>query len=302
MSFRKQLKTLRKSTLRALADMRRAALRRGALANGDAYELATDPGTAWPGYAALPAGADDAAGHSISCVMVSRGLPDIIGGALASFAAQDHARRELVVVVPAPRIDAVRRLAAAHAIEARIIAAPDGATLGELRNFGIARSDGEIVCQWDDDDIYARDRLRLTASALVRSHKAAALLNRVTFWWPARRTIAISKPRHWEGTIAVWRKAIPIYPALARGEDTFVTHGILRYGGVAMLDAPELYVYRVTGRNTWDEPHFERILKACSDIRTGADHDRRIEALSRRVGPHLAQRAPTGAPTDPVHP
>ncbi|MBT9288029.1 glycosyltransferase [Prosthecodimorpha staleyi] len=287
MSFRKQLKTLRKSTLRALAAARRETLRRGALAKGDAYELVTDPGAAWPGYAALPAVADDAAGHSISCVMVSRGFPDIIGGALASFAAQDHARRELVVVVPEPQIDAVRRSAAAQAVEARIIAAPDGATLGELRNFAIARSDGEIVCQWDDDDIYAHDRLRLTAAALVRSQKAAAMLNRVTFWWPARRTIAISRPRHWEGTITAWRKAIPIYPALARGEDTFVTHGILRYGGIAKLDAPELYVYRVTGRNTWDAPHFEKILKACTGLSTGVEHDRRVERLAGRVGHHL---------------
>lgn len=78
--------------------------------------------------------------------------------------------------------------------------------------------------------------------------------------------------------------------------------GIERYGGIAMLDAPERYVYRVTGRNTGDQPHFERILKGCTDIRTGPDHDRRIEALSRRVGPQLAQGAPTGEPSVPPPP
>jgi len=64
---------------------------------------------------------------------------------------------------------------------------------------------------------------------------------------------------------------IPIYPRLGQGEDTFVTNAVRGHAIVAVR-APQLYVYTVTGENTWDERHLERISEGEGSARC-ADED-----------------------------
>jgi len=57
--------------------------------------------------------------------------------------------------------------------------APGVAASGELRNAGIARASGGLLCVWDDDDLSHPDRLTLQWRALAATGARAVFLNRV---------------------------------------------------------------------------------------------------------------------------
>lgn len=233
-------------------------------------------------HAWIPQEVRDGANRSVSCLMVTRGRLPTLEGALAGYEAQDHADRELVIVTGQDRADDVRRYVQGRGPRIRVVGADPGLSLGDLRNLSVSLAEGDVVCQWDDDDLYRSDRIRLTTAALVRSGRPAAMLRRLTVWWPERRLIATSPPRNWEGSMAAWRRAVPIYPAMARGEDTVVMKALEASGGIAQLDSPDLYVYRITGQNTWDVPHFEKILRRATDVRTDDAYGPRAAALLER--------------------
>ena len=50
-----------------------------------------------------------------------------------------------------------------------------------------------------------------------------------------------------------------------RAEDTFVANAVKRHG-IVRVRAPQLYVYTVTGENTWDEQHLGVFRVAWHDL------------------------------------
>ena len=51
-----------------------------------------------------------------------------------------------------------------------------------------------------------------------------------------------------------------LFGGLQRGEDTAQLHSTLNTGKkVVYLDLPDLYIYRIHGRNVWDSGHFENL-------------------------------------------
>ena len=101
----------------------------------------------------------------ISCLCVTRGdRPHLLAQAVADFAAQTHADRELILLHDSgPSVhEKLVELAALHAPHTiRVHAADAGARLGGLRNQAVALAAGDWVCQWDDDDRYHPERLAL---------------------------------------------------------------------------------------------------------------------------------------------
>ena len=76
--------------------------------------------------------------------------------------------------------------------------------------------------------------------------------------------MCISPSRVWEGSLLARRSVMPVYPALKKGEDTTVTKWITEHFPVALIDCPQLYCYRITGQNTWNEAHFESLFAAAN--------------------------------------
>jgi glycosyltransferase involved in cell wall biosynthesis len=214
--------------------------------------------------------------------MVTRGNLDILPYSLACFSNQTWAKRELIVVTGAREADGVRALLATNGIKAAsVTGVSDALPLGDLRNMAIARARGEILVQWDDDDLCDPLRITTAVAALSQTTAEVAFLNRWLMWWPARRLIAISDKRTCEGTIAIRRGNAKVYPAMARGEDTAVIEGLNEL--VAMIDAPFQYVYTITGNNTWDTGHFEKQIKRADHVFEGDDYRVICELLARRV-------------------
>lgn len=212
----------------------------------------------------------------ISCLMVTRGALFPAHFSIAGFLAQTHNPRELVIVSDAPSSALVDHVAALGDPRIRLIRA-GSASLGALRNEAMSAAQGAIIAQWDDDDLYAPERLEVQYAALKQAGTAAILLQRWTMWWPARYRLALSAPRGWEGSILGWKDRLAPYPPLSRGEDSAMIAAMLANGAtIGMIDRPDLYCYVVHGRNTFDTPHFNGLFAAASQRFEFADYERAL--------------------------
>jgi glycosyltransferase involved in cell wall biosynthesis len=222
----------------------------------------------------------------VSCLMVTRGKLFPASFAVECFQRQTYANRELVMVCDAPGTEIERHCQELNDPRIRIVY-PDTPcfSLGELRNFSLRAARGEWICQWDDDDLYHPQRLEL-GMAICQSMQANALfLSRWLLWSPLARKLGVSGAREWEGSMLALRDSVPVYPALARGEDTAVTQKMIATGRIALIDAPWLYTYVQTGANTWTGQHFDAIWKAASFVELAENYDLALRAASS-FGPH----------------
>ncbi len=233
----------------------------------------------WNGHAASP---------RVSCLMVTRGRDKQVQDAIACFLAQNYPNKELVIVTEQPGPGLRQALARSASPDIRLLEVGDnGMTLGELRNRAIDHASGELICQWDDDDLYDPDRLGVQAGILKQTGAHVCLLQRWVQWWPKHQRLALSRRRHWEGSLMALKSIMPRYPSNRKGEDTPVIEQLVRRTRVVTLDLPQLYVYIVHGQNTWDPYHFDQHWAAATAKYTGTRYIATLEQLSRRM-PALA--------------
>lgn len=223
------------------------------------------------GTLALPADAE-VRGPLVSCVMVTRGALFPARHAIDCFRRQSYAHRELVIVCDRPGNAVATHVAGLGDPAIRYVeTAP--ATLGELRNTSVAHARGELICQWDDDDLYPRDRIALMAAGLADDRAVACFLERWTMWWPARRWLALSERRIWEGTMLARRDALPVYPALRREEDTAIVRLMRARHALRLIDQPLGYCYIVHGGNACNTEHFEGLFARATQRSAVAAYD-----------------------------
>lgn len=234
-------------------------------------------------------------GPLISCLMVSRGDRLPAQWAIDCYRAQTYPTRELVIVSAQPDSEVEALMEEIGDPTIRFFPARPQ-SLGELRNLCAAHAEGEILCQWDDDDLSAPDRLALMAAVLGQSQSRATVLRRVTLWQPRSRRIGPSAPRLWENTLMVLRGAMPAYPAIDISEDTAVAEMIASHNRVTMIDAPDRYCYVGHDRNSCGPAHFDMLFDAALAMDGLPDHDRHLAALAERMplrpyADWMAQRA-----------
>jgi glycosyltransferase involved in cell wall biosynthesis len=245
-------------------------------------------------YRALPAGsvlesvpaepAATASPTAVSCLMVTRGNISILRYSLECYRRQSWPHRELVVVTDADKADEVETFVGASGTpDARVFGVDPGLTLGDLRNIAVARARGDVLMQWDDDDLSDPRRVELAVSVLDHSGAAAAYLMRWLIWWPARRLAAISYQRLWEGSGALRREHVRAYPAMTAREDYLHRRHLSDHHAVAGIDAPLQYVYAVTGRNTYPPGHFEEIIARSPCVFEGDDYAALLDLLAPRM-------------------
>ncbi|MER5968502.1 glycosyltransferase [Streptomyces sp. NPDC002055] len=236
----------------------------------------------------------------VSCLMVTKDRPALARRAIACFLAQTYPNLELVVVDDGADDTLEGHVRALDDPRIRLHRlAPDGRTLGELRNVAVDQAGGSYVCQWDDDDLYDPERLEVQMAALLSLGADACFLARERLWWPARRRIATSCGRLWEGSMVCAKERLARYPAQRRGEDTPVTEQVARTGRIVSVDAPELYTYVFHENNTFDAAHFARHFEVATDIcEGGAAYAERVLAMAARLP--LDPRDCVHAETEPV--
>lgn len=212
----------------------------------------------------------------VSCLMVTLPVParfEAFRRSMAAFCGQTWSNRELVVVLDRGTAEARKaiRRAVAHADRDDIrIVEPDGElTLGALRNVSMRAARGDIVCLWDDDDLYHPERLARQVAALRDCGRPASCLQEVMQYFPATRRLFLV---NWTATpltvkpaaLICMKTALAPYPEHgpeARiGEDLVVLTELQRRGGLhGQAGQPHLYVYVSHGLNTCGDDHHQMI-------------------------------------------
>jgi glycosyltransferase involved in cell wall biosynthesis len=224
---------------------------------------------------------------SVSCLMVTRDRLELARLSVACFLRQTWPRKELIVLDESADERLRSWIASRADPRIRVFRVPSEETLGELRNRAIDVATGDFVCQWDDDDLQHPARLELAFAAMAATATSTSLLAHEMMWMPLhqRLCIASANPRPHENTLLTRREFAPRYPALARGEDTPAVERLLQAERAVLLAVPQLYMYVIHGRNTWDAAHAESIWEA---------------SVARTEGPDTAARLARFASAFPV--
>ena len=196
----------------------------------------------------------------VSALMVTRGDIGRVANSVKSFARQTWNNKELVIVADGLTDQLIRAIDDARgAASVRIFEAPRLLGLGDLRNYSVARAQGEFICQWDDDDLYDKERIKASLMILKEANADAVFLSQWLLYDQLRSVLALSNRRIWEGTMLAKRSCMPVYPSLPKEEDTLMVAMQLKYAKVATFVAPTLYAYCRTGANTWGDAYFSRL-------------------------------------------
>lgn len=215
----------------------------------------------------------------ISCLTITRGALHPARFAIECYQRQTYPARELVIVTDT-LTDALRgHIDSLNDGSIRVIeVAP--APLGALRNLSVGAARGTIVAQWDDDDLCHPERLSRQYDALVAHGAQMIFLERWTMWWPARRRLAISERRPWEGTMLAKKEVVPRYPEISIGEDHEMLKIAAKTVAIGLLDEPALYCYVKHAANSCPTAYFEERFRHATKRSEFADYEPALHALS----------------------
>lgn len=212
----------------------------------------------------------------ISCLTVTTERLRLLKEAIACYAAQTWPSRELVIVAAGSerfRSAVARYLDQLGRDDVRMVAADASQSLGALRNASLAEARGEWICQWDDDDLYHPERLRLQYEAAAAAGTDACFLTdllqyfadeRSLYWldWSVYAPLGCDKTML-PGSMLVRRDARLRYPDMTRGEDNAARDLVFRHlRATGLSGRGYLYVYRYHGRNAYARAHHEALSTA----------------------------------------
>lgn len=202
----------------------------------------------------------------VSCLMVTANRSKLAARSIACLKAQTWTNWELILLddgeedytplldgIPAERVTYLKRKKDANAV------------LGHLRNITLDHAKGTYVAQWDDDDWYHPDRLRLQVEALEQGADAcciqAALMHLDTPDFIAHPYIGKLKEGV-PGSIVHRNDPTIRYPETRRAEDTVFLLAWMKRRYVCL---PKAYAYLFIrcfhGNNTWEQEHFLRRIR-----------------------------------------
>jgi glycosyltransferase involved in cell wall biosynthesis len=217
----------------------------------------------------------------VSCLMVTKPRTErfsFLKDSISAFLRQTYRPCELVMVLDEAEEEATRALEAYVASlgqpNIRLLASPGPMSLGALRNRSVEASRGQILCQWDDDDMHHPDRVKRQFDAMTAAGKQACYLqdlfqfvteSRKLYWTNWLRAPVPAHP----GTLMCTRAAMLSYPETGplsqRGEDRDVLERLDAAGLVCVLDAsPHLFVYRMHSSNLSPQSHLQMLVESLS--------------------------------------
>lgn len=106
----------------------------------------------------------------ISCVTVTKGRLELLQKSVQCYINQTYPNKELVVLSQAENNESIREwLMSLNRTDIIFAEAPSDTCLGEMRNTSIELAHGDIICQWDDDDLYHSDRVSYQYQTMMAS-------------------------------------------------------------------------------------------------------------------------------------
>jgi glycosyltransferase involved in cell wall biosynthesis len=200
----------------------------------------------------------------VSCLMLTRNRFSAFKKAVQDFTKQDYANTELIIVNNGNFL--YKRLVQGYlkGINSNITyVESEKLSIGELRNLGMSRCNGEFIAIFDDDDRHRYDRISKQIEICLRSNVSGTVL---------RNFVAVEKNRRnfchinhgLDGSMIFQNPYGYIkYTDINQGEDTAFIKKLKEKGYVIIVLEleHELYEYHYHGRNTVSRKHFRRIAK-----------------------------------------
>lgn len=199
----------------------------------------------------------------ISCLCVTRNRVEYLKASIECFRNQSYPNKELVIVYVADDHATAQFARELDDGDIRVVEVPVEArtSLGAVRNIAIEQATGQYICNWDDDDWFHQDRLKIQYEAIIQSRKRASILYYLIIFDRLENTAYTTNCRQWENSIMCEKQVLVEhgikYPALERGEDTVFVEGLREANVLFPIIRPQLYIYNYTGMNTCDQSHFE---------------------------------------------
>jgi len=219
--------------------------------------------------------------HKISCLCVTNNRVNQLKNAIACFDAQTYVDKELVIVCLSNDKSSVEFLAQMknHFITYFLVEDSEHLTLGDLRNIAIEKASGSYICNWDDDDWYHPDRLKIQMWEMRFNGMPASILSYLLLYNTNTGDAYITNKRQWENSICCEKKLLEEYsikyPSLDKGEDTPFVSRLREIGVLFSIAKPHLYIYCFTGNNTCSNDHFRVIFQ----------HSKKLSvALTKKIG------------------
>lgn len=200
----------------------------------------------------------------ISSLCVSQNKTELVEISITCFLNQSYLNKELIFVYEDNNcfINDIKKKFIDKNIKFIECPAIPKKTLGELRNISINNSSGSILIQWDDDDVYHKERITTQYNFMIQKKTNAVMLDQRLFLmdnilyktniWPFEGSIMIKKNMFTDNKINPYSEDI-------KGEDTNILMDLLKTNSVEFMNCPNLYLYRYTGDNVWDKKHFNEI-------------------------------------------
>ncbi|MCW3105219.1 MAG: glycosyl transferase family 2 [Bacteroidetes bacterium] len=208
----------------------------------------------------------------ISCLTVTKNRLPALKTAIRCYCDQTYPEKEMVIVSDGSawyNAAVQRYLSELGRKDIRLVAINETCTLGKLRNISISEATGNIICQWDDDDLYHPDRLSIQfAKMTAENAKACCMTDQLHYFYEERELFWCdwkayeSNPLYQliPGTIMMYKDKRFSYPETGSyavsGEDSVFLAGIFETFPVAELSGMGyLYTYTFSGNNTFSEQH-----------------------------------------------
>jgi glycosyltransferase involved in cell wall biosynthesis len=208
--------------------------------------------------------------------MITQFIPGrlkLIEQSVASYIKQSYARRELLVLTDDGPVEESRQaetfLSGLSRSDIRLVRLPGKKTLGELRNQSLQLAQGEIVCQWDDDDLSHPRRLERQLAALINAKRGAIYLRYVVHVFsPTHEAVLAdwSRSRHLchPGSMMAVRAKAKTYPetgsSASKSEDAVFLSQFRETGELGILNNdPYFFTYTFHGTNTWALEHHQML-------------------------------------------
>src|SRR5262249_19595146 len=230
------------------------------------------------------------AGDKVSCVMVSFAIGEEeryaqFRKSFLAYANQTYENKELVIIVSGS--DEHREKVGRYVKESQRkdvnLVFSDVKPLGALRNLALDHASGDVVCQWDDDDVSHSNRISEQLRAMRHARVQATVLRNYVHLFAARRCAVLCdwakfKLPHdpgFPGTLLPKKAILPTYCSdLTINEDSQLQTDLV-HDGIAVMPVQTLfplYVYVYHGANAFSEQHHLRTARAtaCDRVEIGS--------------------------------
>lgn len=194
----------------------------------------------------------------VSCIVPTANRPAYLEQSISYFLEQNYSNKEMIIVYNT-NADLPSNIPTDKNI---YLVKTSQKNIGDKRNIACAKSHGQIIVHWDDDDLYDANRISYQTAPILAGECDITGLTNVGFFglndwsfWKHQLTHELLIEDVMGGSLTfskrVWEEAGP-YPSISLGEDsTFLLQALQKKARLKKLDGKNLYVYLRHHSNTW---------------------------------------------------